>query len=158
MAVYMDCGSRLALLDRERFAAGKPRAGRLARIFRSLWVTSRFHRDPCRRATGPAERRLRLWANALPHDDTLSLQVPVGESPTGTGESPVLPSDIGCDYEISGLAPNPRLFSVRRASAPDSRSNPLGIPTGSLDIRPNRLPFRTGIPPRSCIRKPALTP
>jgi hypothetical protein len=174
----MDCGSRLALLDRERFAVGKPGAGRLARIFRSSWVARATR--PCRRATGPAERHLRLWANALPHDDTLSNQVPVGESPTGTGESPVLPSDIGCVYEISGLAPKPRrgrhrrtqrgtdfarwfapkpgLLRLRRAAAPNNPSNPPGIPTGSLDIRSNRLPFRTGSPSRSCILKPALTP
>ena len=50
---------------------------------------------PCRRATGPAEAGTRLLANALRRNFSPSLSVPVGESPTGTGESPVLPNQNG---------------------------------------------------------------
>ena len=38
---------------------------------------------------------MRLLAKALRHDYSLSLSVPVGESPTGTGGSPVPPSQSG---------------------------------------------------------------
>ena len=102
--IQMQEGERLRLRGGPNKVKCSPSArAALTRIFHGSWVASRFHQDPCRRATGPAETHLRLWAKALPHDDSLSLQVPVGESPTGTGESPVLPIEIGCDYEISGL-------------------------------------------------------
>jgi hypothetical protein len=46
---------------------------------------------------------MRLLAKALRRNFSPSLSVPVGESPTGTGESPVLPNQNGAGYEISGL-------------------------------------------------------
>jgi len=47
---------------------------------------------------------MRSSANALPRDYTPSLRVPVGESPTGTGGSPVLPTESGHGHKISVLA------------------------------------------------------
>jgi hypothetical protein len=102
----MGCGGRLPLLDRERFATGKPGA--------------------CRPA--PTSRRAsHRWTQ------------------TGT--------DIACRFALNSPS-----FKVWRTAAPDYQSNPLQIPTDSLDIRSNRLPFPTGSPSRSCIRKPAVMP
>ena len=72
-----------------------------ALIFHSAWVPRATR--PCRRATGPAEFGMRLLARVLRQNFGSSLSVPVGESPTGTGESPVPPNQSGAGYEISGL-------------------------------------------------------
>jgi len=47
---------------------------------------------------------MRLWPAVLGDNDSPCLQHPVGESPTGTGGSPVLPTEDGHGNEISGLA------------------------------------------------------
>jgi spermidine synthase len=59
---------------------------------------------PSRRATGPAEGPMRLLARALRLGCGSSSSVPVGESPTGTGGSPVPPNQRGAGYEVSGPA------------------------------------------------------
>jgi hypothetical protein len=59
-------------------------------IFHSAWVARATRL--CRRATGPAEPRIRRLAKALLRACSPSLPLPVGESPTGTGGSPVLPT------------------------------------------------------------------
>ena len=72
---------------------------RLARIFPASWVARATR--PSRRATGPAEGRVPLLAEVLPHDYSPSVPFPVGESPTGTGGSPVPPTQRHAGYEIS---------------------------------------------------------
>jgi hypothetical protein len=79
----------------------------LTRIFHTACVARATR--PCRRGPGPAEAGLRLLARAMRWNFSPSLAVPVGESPTGTGESPVLPNQNGARYEISALEqPCPR--------------------------------------------------
>ena len=63
-----------------------PGAGLWPAYFICAWVA---------RATGPAEALRRLLAKALRHDYGPSLSAPVGESPTGTGGSPVPPNQSG---------------------------------------------------------------
>ena len=75
----------------------------LARIFRTAWVGSRCNRDPSRRAAGPAVPAGRAFCKITQPHGKLSSHIPVGESPTGTGGSPV-PPGIGNEREISGLA------------------------------------------------------
>jgi hypothetical protein len=73
----------------------------LIRLFPSSWVERATR--PYRRATGPAEDQKRLLPNALHPESTPSLSIPVGESPTGTGGSPVPPDHNGAGYKICGL-------------------------------------------------------
>ena len=84
------------------------------RIFRSPWVARATR--PCRRATGPAEGQIRLLAEALGHNSRASHSVPVGESPTGTGGSPVLPNQNGARHEMSGLARHKKLLAPALAA------------------------------------------
>ena len=56
---------------------------------------------PSRRATGPAEGPMRLLARALRLGCGPSSSVPVGESPTGTGGSPVPPIQSRARYKIN---------------------------------------------------------
>ena len=76
-------------------------------ILHGSWVARATR--PCRRATGPAEAGMRLLAKALRQNFSPSLSVPLGESPTGTGESPVPPNRSWAGYEISGLGLGLRL-------------------------------------------------
>ena len=80
----------------------------LARIFHASWVARATR--PSRRATGPAEGRVPLLAEVLPHNYSPSVPFPVGESPTGTGPDGIgiPPTQSGAGYEIT----------VRRGSVP----------------------------------------
>ena len=86
-----------------------------ALILHSSWVARATR--PSRRATGPAERQVRLLAQSLRHDSSPSVSVPVGESPTGTGGSPVLPNQNGARHEMSGL-PDSALSADATSNAP----------------------------------------
>src|ERR1017187_4974503 len=122
-----------------RRSAPEARADRhsppLARIFHRAWVESRFSRDPCCRATGPAEDRRQLFCKKAAFESRMSSLVAVGESPTATGGSPVPPIGFGAGYEISGLEQfhekSTRTEADRTASSPppSPRLRRAGRPT-----------------------------
>ena len=86
---------------------------------------------PSRRATGPAEARMRLLAKALGYSYSPSLSVPVGESPTSTGTAfaeatcgqgaPVPPRQSSAGYELSRMIR--RCHSLGVELAPSSRGS-----------------------------------
>jgi len=102
----------------------------------SSWVARATR--PSRRATGPAEGRMRLLAQSLRHDSSPSVSVPVGESPTGTGGSPVLPNQNGARHEISRL-PDSAQSADATSNAPTPKRGGtlrLALPTDVSSLDP----------------------
>jgi len=107
-AVRADCGvshmeARL-LVSPESPIVLLPRRAAQTRTLPAAWVERATR--PSRRATGPAEDSGQSFSKRTVSDGRMPSPIPVGESPTGTGGSPVPPTAFGSGYEMSGLAPS----------------------------------------------------